>query len=325
LEGSYVLRPGDHEFHLELGGPGRTPVPVTVDYLGQVRLASGQPMKTEGFRPSGNIRFRLTRKKDVYTVSINGNVTSGQTLPDKGPFEEIRLGLTGGEPNVFRGPGKFLARIYSVKISLLDSQPDPAPKEVVKPVAKEDDALEILRKGQDFQKVTAGTLPKDWKGKEAILCVQKNDGRPGLVLIGGALGWVALPRVQLDAGFWMETELAMPDFTSAVAIQFEVSPQQSPFLVEVLGSGTIRLQGRVVGDASKWWKRPGVNGKLVLERGKESFVIRVNGNEVRSLPVKLASGKFKVVRLLLSVHPRSRKPQSPVIHSVRLVPAQPEE
>ncbi len=325
------IGPADHQFQLELSGGSSSPMKVVVNHLGMVKLDASSLEKTEDFRPFGDIRFRLLRKKEVYTVSINGQVTTGSTIRNKGAFDEITIGMTGGNLNLSRvgrgggSPRSGAARLYSVKIRLptadgsSSSSPSPTTTE-----EKKGDPLEILRKGQDFRSVTAGTLPPGWKGDDTVICVKRNAGQPGLVLNTGSSGVATLPEVRLNGGFWMETELAIANVNAGVIIQFDVSPQKI-FWIEVTGTGKLAVKSKapaavVPVDATKVWRRNGQVNKLTLERGKENFVIKVNDEEVASVSPKLSNGSFGWVRLGLQYNPKGFRAQSPIIRSVRLIP-----
>jgi hypothetical protein len=96
--------------------------------------------------------------------------------------------------------------------------------------------------------------------------------------------------------------------------------------VSAMGKITVENAGgaKLAVDGTKAWKRLGERNKLTLERTKENFVIKANGDEVGAIPLGIVSGKFKTVTLGLTLGSKTR-PQPPRIHSIRLVPQKEEE
>ncbi len=114
---------GDHEFQLQLSGEGFSPLPVVVAYNGYVSLDSDRPQAVMGRRipPGIDLVFRLARRKDEFIVRLNDGQPLSKRLPDKGTFDEIRIGLTGGLRPAARGK-TTLAQIYYVKLIPLEGK-----------------------------------------------------------------------------------------------------------------------------------------------------------------------------------------------------------
>jgi hypothetical protein len=110
----------DHVFRLELGGDSGPTLAVMVNYQGTVWLGQGAPVRTPSFRPFTDTQFRLTRRGDAYTVSINGQEADAATIRGLGTITKARIGLTGGMPTGNFRDGKVFARLYSIKITKLE-------------------------------------------------------------------------------------------------------------------------------------------------------------------------------------------------------------
>ncbi len=326
--------PGSHEFHLELSGARGAPLRVRVDHLGQVKLDKVGLVKTEDFNPNAdNIRFRLERKEDVYRVFIDDKFTSSRTISTKGTFEEIRIGLTGGAAAIFReGKSEALyARLYSVKVRLHNSQPGDSMPAMNSPMDNKDDPLVLVRRGQDFTRVAAGTLPRGWLNDDSNTRVQNNPDRAGLELASAAgarqdyvLGKVFLPAVKLDAGFWMEAELAIPGNTivDMVFVEFVIDRDRTSW-VQVNGRGEVQVN-KDLKLGQKGWKPSGQVNKLTIEHTRDGLLIEMNDVEVGLVSPKDMGNTFSQVRLGLQMNPKVIRPRSPIIRSVRLIPGKAE-
>ena len=205
-----------------------------------------------------NIHFRLTRKGDVYNVSINGEVVVGKTIPDKGAFEEVRIGLT-GEKSTIR------ARVYSIKITSLE-------KDVPKPAAL---AAPLPGVREDFGKATAGSLPDGWTAsKAANLAVQKSGDNADLELVDPALGGdiVMLPKVELKGDFYADVAAVLTEGDTAVEVFFK-GAKTKMLAVELGFDGAVTVAGYPKADGSKSWVygKPNVLRLEALRKGQGLF------------------------------------------------------
>jgi serine/threonine protein kinase len=301
---------GDHEFHLELASRSSTPLRVAVDHMANVKIDAGQAKETEGFKAFEPIHFRLTRKGDVYNVSINEHVTVGRTIPRKGVFQTVRIGLTGGKPTY---GGAFLACLYSVKITSLEpggAKPDETVNTPAPPSVQE-----------DFSKVAAGTLPDGWKGgKTANLAVQKKGDLADLELVNPALGgdFVTLPKVELKGDFYADVSAILYERETAVEVFFKGAKTKT-LGVELIYGGSVAVAGRPSADGSKSWLvgKPNV---LRIERSgaDKGYAVKLNDTEVGAVPLSAAPGPFTQVELVVVV--KTAKQKSPQITSVQVVP-----
>ncbi len=299
----------EHVFHLELGSRSSTPLTIQVDHEGGVRIDQAEPKPTEGFKRFTSIHFRLKRKGDVYNVSINDAVTAGLTLPGKGTFDEVRIGLPGG-----RYSNNYpLARLYSVKITSLEKPSNKAGGDPPPPPP-----LPGVR--EDFGKVTAGTLPDGWTGSTAgNLAVQKTGDLADLELTSTALGGdiVILPRVDLKGDFYTDVATVFPEQDTAVDLVFK-GTKVAPLVLELDSGGDIIVAGKVKLDGSKAWNRGAAN-VLRLERSDAGYVVKLNGTPIGlALPLTIAPGPFKEVDLALAI--KDAKKKSPRVTAVRVQP-----
>ncbi len=296
-------------FHLDLESRSSTPLTISVDHVGTVQIDQAEAKATEGLAPYENkIRFRLKRKGDVYNVSINDKVTAGLTLPGKGTFNEIRIGLPGGKTENFG-----LARLYSIRILSLEKPSSGT----VNPDKTPPPPLPGVR--EDFGKVTAGTLPDGWRGSSAgNLGVQKTGDTADLELTNTTLGGdiVILPNVDLKGDFFADVEVVFPDRNTAVDLLFK-GPKVAPLALELDGGGVIIVAGKFKLDGSKAWI--GKANVLRLERSDAGYVVKLNGTPIGpALPLTVAPGPFKEVDLALAIKDAKRK--SPRITAVRVQP-----
>jgi hypothetical protein len=324
---------GDHEFHLELASRSSTPLRVAVDHMATVKIDAGQAKGTEGFKAFAPIRFRLTRKGDVYNVSINDHITVGRTISGKGVFQTVRIGLTGGKSQYGGfgggGVGAFLACLYSVKITSLEPGG-----------AKPDDAVTTpapLSVQEDFSKAAAGTLPDGWKGgKTANLAVQKKGDLADLELVNPALGGdVTLPKVELKGDFYADVSAVLTEQNTALKVLFKGGAKTKTLAVELDYGGGVTAGGRPKADGSKSWIQGKPNVLRIERSGKDNgYVIKLNDTEVGAVPLSAAPGPFTQVELVIVIKERSRgdvqlfggpgsslaKKKSPQITSVQVVP-----
>ena len=185
---------------------------VTVNHVGTVQIDQAESKTAEGLKEyENNIRFRLKRKGDVYNVSINDKVTAGLTLPGKGTFNEVRIGLPGGrDAQLCRSRPPLFGQVTSLEKSSGKAAGDPPPPP------------QGLR--EDFSKVTAGTLPNGWTASAAgNLAVQKSGDLADLELTNTALlaDGVVLPKVDLKGDFFTDVEAVFPDQDTAVQLYFK--------------------------------------------------------------------------------------------------------
>ena len=280
-------------FMLELRSRSSTPLPITVDDVGTVKLDAAQK-EAKGYRPQTNIRLRLARKGDIYNVSINGEIVVGKTIPDKGAFEELRIGLTGGK-NTIR------SRVYSVRITSLE-------KDVPKAVGA--GPLPGLR--EDFNKAAAGSLPDGWTAsKAANMAVQKTGDNADLELVNPALGndIVMLPKVDLKGDFYADLAAVLPERESAVEIFFKGGAKTRPLAVELAHGGAVTVAGLPKSDGSKAWAAAGPNVLRVERAGKEKgYVVKLNDIPVGTVPLTLAPGPFNEVDLAVIVVREGERP-----------------
>ena len=300
--GGYYRNSPQH-LNLELRSRSSTPLPIWVSFMAAVDL-DGARKEAKGFKPRTNIRLRLKRKGDVYNLSINDEVVVGKTIPDKGAFEEIRFGLTGGKDEI-------RSRIYSVKITSLEKDaPKPAGGAGPLPGVRE-----------DFGKATAGSLPDGWTASRAAnLAVQKSGDKADLELVNPALGGdaVMLPKIELKDDFYADVAAVLTERDTAVELFFK-GAKSRPLAVELGYGGTVTVAGLPKADGGKAW----IEGKpnvLRLERsGKDKgYVIKLNGTAVGAVPLALAPGPFTEVDLAVVV--KDAKKKTPQITSVQVVP-----
>jgi hypothetical protein len=313
-----------HELHLEMGSLTSTPLTVLVTYLGDVRLGDGQVREAQGFKPFENIHFRLTRKADVYSVSINDRVTVGATIPGKGKFEEVRIGLPGGKvPSVGKFGGDFVARLYSLKIVSLS-----------KDVEKSGGAGPVPGFREDFSKVAAGTLPDGWgKPPQGNLAVEITGGEPGLELLNPEKGAdsVELPHVELKGDFFADFAVVFPpDSDGLLTVQFK-SPKDR-VEVQMSARRQVGSTGLRPVDAARFWNAGKANVLRVERSAREkACVVRVNDAEVMRLPLTPAAEPVASIELALAPEsgPRDNgfgnfggfaKKKSPQVTYVRVMP-----
>jgi hypothetical protein len=277
-------------------------------------MEAGQPKAAEGFRVFEANTLRLTRKGDVYSVSINDRITVGRTIPRKGAFQSVSLGLTGGKPAL---GGGFLACIYSVKLTSADPvgpEPDSAkPDDTVKTPAPA-----ALR--EDFSRAAVGSLPEGWTAsKVANLAVRKLGDSPALELVNPVLGsdQTTLPTVDLKGDFYADVTAVLTERDTAVELFFK-GPKTKPLSVKLDYRGGVTVSGQTKADGSKSW----IEGKpnvLRIERSgaDKSYVIKLNDTAVGSVPLTTAPGPFTQVDLAVI---KDVKRESPRITSVEVVP-----
>jgi hypothetical protein len=278
----------------------------------------GALKEAKAFAPLTTMHFRLTRKGDVYNVSINGEVVVGKTIPAKGAFEEVRIGLTGGKSTI-------RARIYSVKIT----SPE---KDVPKAVAS--DPLPGIR--EDFSKAAAGSLPDGWTaGKAANLAVQKSGDNADLELVNPALGGdvVMLPKIELNGDFYADVAAVLPERDTAVQVFFK-GANTKPLAVELACGGAVTVAGLPKADGSKAWIAGKPNVLRVERAGKEKgYVLKLNDTPVGTVPLAAAPGPFTEVQLAIVISQEGERPgrgfgpgainankKTPQITSVQVVP-----
>jgi hypothetical protein len=303
-----------HELHLELGSRTSTPLTIVVDHRGSVRIEDGPMKEADGFRRFDNLHFRLTRKGDVYSASVNDRVTVRATIPGKGTFEEVRLGLPGGTVSSLgqANADVFLARLYAIKIVALG-------KDVAAPGTG--GPLPGLREG--FGNVAVGTLPEGWtKGtmvRRTNLAVQNTGARPGLELLNPALrtGSVLLPRADLKGDFYADFEVVFPDPDGVVTVQLKGF--RTTVTVQMDSQGRVCLPPQELVGPARFWARGRAN-VLRLERSvqNKAFLIKVNNTEVTQASPGAATVPFASVELGLGVLDKRWK--SPQVTFVRVVP-----
>jgi hypothetical protein len=281
-----------HEFHLEMGSLTSTPLAVLVTYLGDVRLGDGQMRETQGFKPFENIHLRLTRKADVYNVSINDRVTVGATIPGKGKFEEVRLGLPGGKvPSIGKLGADFLARLYSLKIVSLS-----------KDVEKPGEAGPVPGFREDFRKAAAGTLPDGWgKPPQGNLAVEITGGEPSLELLNPEKGAdsVELPHVELKGDFFADFAVVFPPDSYGLVTVLLKGPKDR-VEVQLNGRGQVQSTGLRPGEAARPWNVGKANVLRVERSAREkACVVRVNDTEVMRLPLTPAAEPVASIEVAL--------------------------
>jgi serine/threonine protein kinase len=307
---------GGQEFQLELASRTSTPLVVKVDYPAKVTIVGDAVLtkETEGFKAFEPIRFRLTRKSDaergdVYNVIINDHDVAGLTIPGKGTFNEVRIGLTGwkSQDGGFGGRGsrgEFLACLYSVKITSLEpggAKPDETVNTPAPPSVKE-----------DFSKVDGGKLPDGWTGdKKANLVVQKNgDLAADLELVNPALdGNVTLPKVELKGDFYADVGVVLQERDTALKVFFKRGANTKMLVVLTYGGGVTVGGRRIADDGSTSWivGKPNV---LRIERtgaDKKNYKIKLNDTEVgAAVPLSAAPGPFTQVELAIAIKEQGR-------------------
>ena len=309
---------GDHEFHLELASRDGAMLKVGVDHMANVQLDAGQVKNTEGFKEYEPMQFRLTRKGDLYNVSINGQVTIGRTLPRKGVFQTVRIGLTGGKPvNVIGGGpfgGPFLACLYSVKITSLEP-PGAKPDESVTTPAPP--SIE-----EDFTKTAVGRLPEGWPvGQTTNIAVRKTGDLTALELVNPKLGTdqVTLPNVELKGDFNAAVTAVMVDRGTAVEVLF-TGGKGGILAVKLDYGGAVTAASLPKMDGSKFWKEGKPNVLRIERSGKDkNYVIKLNDSEVGSAPLAATPGPFTQVKLAIFAV-KDAKQLSPQITWVQVVP-----
>jgi uncharacterized protein (TIGR03067 family) len=298
----------DQAFLLELTGTGSKPLRIEVNSLGYVQINAGQKKQADGYKPTTSLR--LTRKGDVYNVSINDNeAIVGQKVPNPGVIQMVRIGLTGSKP--FNG--SFPACLYSVNITSTESTEH-------KPGGHEKTpAPAALR--EDFSRAAVGSLPEGWTAsKVANLAVRKLGDSPALELMNPVLGsdQTTLPTVDLKGDFYADVTAVLTDRDTAVELFFK-GPKTKPLSVKLDYRGGVTVSGQTKADGSKSWieSKPNV---LRIERSgaDKSYVIKLNGTAVGSaVPLTTALGPFTQVDLAVI---KDVKRESPRITSVEVVP-----
>jgi serine/threonine protein kinase len=281
------------------------------------------------------VLYRTGTKGRTATLKVNGTVAGSTVVWEvrSGTSPRILAKYTGAlDGTTLKGEWVSGARVTGTstskktfsyilqkgdKLKPVDVAKEPV-KEPEKESEKKDDPVEVLRKGQDFKSVAAGTLPKGWAGDPINVCVQKHDDRVGLEMLSGALQAVKLPFIQLDGPFRLETDVAIPSLRSSVIYQFDTGPKKF-FLVRIADTGKITI-GAITLDAGKKWKLLGAVNKVLLERTKENFLVKVSGEEIGAVPLALVPGTVSYVRIGLEVDARGRTNKSPRVHYVRLAP-----
>jgi hypothetical protein len=301
-----------HDFRLELIGQGSAPLRVHVDYLGNVRIDAGQPKQAEGFKPFVSNTLHLTRKGDVYNVSINdSDAIVGQTLPRLGVFQTVKIGLTGGKPPF----GTALACLYSVKIASTES-PDPTPVPV-----KATAPPPAIR--EDFTKAADGGLPKGWEtvGKKANIAVRKTNLLTALELVNPAQGsdMVTLPKVELNGGFSAAVSAVLVEQGTDVKVFFKNDKTKQQLVVQLDYGGAVTVTGVPKAYVSGLWREGKPNVLRIEHSGKDAdYVIKLNDGKVASAPATTAPGPFTRMELAIDVV-KEAKQLSPQVTSVEVV------
>ncbi len=305
--------PNGQEFHLDLASRSSPPVRIEVGYLGNVRLEAGQAKAAEGFKVFEPNTLRLTRKGDVYTVSINGRETVGRTIARKNVFQNVSIGLTGGKPAT---GGAFLACLYAVKITSAESV-SAKPDETVKTPTAPPPALR-----EDFSRAAVDSLPIGWTAsKVANLAVRKLGDSAALELVNPNLGsdQATLPTVELNGSFYVDVTAVLTERDTAVEVFFK-GPKTKALSVKLDYGGTVAVTGQTTADGSKAWIEAKPNILRIERSSKENdYVIKLNDAAVGSLPLTAAQGPFTRVDLAVIV-PKDVKRESPRVTSVEIVP-----
>ncbi len=297
-----------HRLLLELESRDGNRLPVVVSHEGDVTIhRDGQPRRPPNFKPFQVTRVRLVREGTVYRVSLGDDDPTGRTLNYTGDFETIRLGLVAGVP-VYHTLNTT-SKIYSVKVGLLKGAANPAG-----PVA----AAAGIR--EDFRKAKVGGLPDGWSlSPAALLTVQKSGERPALEINGMGPGTdaVTLPAVSLKGDFFCDCEFEIASKDALVIVQFE-GAARNVVLLQVKGDGKMSMQNRFPGDAGKAWNATPKTNLLRLERKGGAYRVKINDQDVGSLPDTVAPGELTAVKLGMSL--KNKDDKTPRIYSVRVVP-----
>ena len=278
----------EHNLSVQLEGKsGAVLIPVVVNYLGWVTVQNGQTVKVENFTPYKRARVRLTREGNKLSLALNGEVRTGVPLDFTGVFDTVRLGLTAG---MGHGLGTT-AKIYSVKIGLLnnDAHPPPPPPDRV-----------LLK--EDFKQAGLGGPPAGWTG-DGFSVVQDKNGRACLeVNKKEGPQAIELPRVALTGDFYVEVETlldgARGDVEHFLYVQLEARGGAVRVPVRVAYNGMVFVGTGAPGRQTDGFQPYGITRVRVAREGK-NLQVSLNGLAATGLPLEYA-GDFDTVWLGLT-------------------------